>query len=406
MPDTHTRRHAPIPSRSPRLAFVVLTALIACGLHAAETAPSTEASPSAAALDAALQTLHADNPFPGFAVAVVDRDDGVLYSKGFGWADRKAETPFTPKTVLNIGSVSKTFIGVALMQAEAKGQIDLDAPIDRHLPYTVRNPRFPDTAITLRHLATHTSGIEDRESIYRKAYSEGSEPSMALGDYLKRYLDPEGAWFDRRNFGDAAPGEQREYSNIGAALAAHVLERATGEPFDVSTTRTILEPLGMDGAGWSYADAASSRHATLYDGRKVVDLYTLVTYPDGGMRADVESLTRYLQAMLHGGELDGARILSESSVAAMVAAQHPADSPLVDAMDGKNSGIFWSINAKGRIGHTGGDPGIATALAFDPETGRGWIFVTNTELNRKNVEAFREVWSQLGASFPSGDEGG
>ena len=345
-------------------------------------------------LNEQLKALHAKSDFPGFAVAIVDREQGVVYESGFGWADRQNRKPFTAQTVMNIGSVSKTFIGVALMQAVENGQIDLDAPVDRYLGFSIRNPRFPDKPITLRHLATHTSGIEDRGSIYRKAYSEGMEPSMELGEYLRQYLTPEGRWYNRRNFGKNPPGDARDYSNIGAALAAYTLEKALEKPFDELTTRSILEPLGMNDSGWSYGDIELDSHAVSYDGDDIVEPYTLVTYPDGGLRTSVSSLGRYLAAILGGGVLGDVRILDGASVEALVAPQFDAQDPPEGAGD-KNSGIFWSLDSSGLIGHTGGDPGISTMTAFDPESGRGWVFITNSELNKKTAGQLREIWNLL-----------
>ena len=357
----------------------------------ADAGPTTSA-----ALETRLTALQERAGFPGLAVAVVD-GEGVRYQKGFGWADRDAKTPFSDKTVLNIGSVSKTFVGIAIMQAAEQGRLDLDAPIDGHLPFKVRHPRFPDEPVSLRMLATHTSGIRDRESVYRQAYTQGVEPSMALGDYLKEVFDPAGKWFDSKNFGKQRPGAAIEYSNIGAALAAYVVERAMGEPFDALTRRTILQPLGMDDSGWSYGAVDRTRHATLYENGKPLDPYTLVTYPDGGLRSSVSSLGRYVQALLGAGRLGDARILQASSFAAMIAPQYDVGRP-PKGFKGKNSGVFWALDEKGLIGHTGGDPGITAVLAFDPVARRGWVFIANRELDEKTAESFREIWSLVKSS--------
>lgn len=375
-------------------ALLLLTALVL----PTGAEPPPEDDPDAA-LDARLEALARDAAFPGFAVAVVDRER-TLYARGFGLADRENEVPFSADTVLNIGSVSKTFIGVALMQAVADGQIDLDAAVDTYLPYKVRNPRFPKSPITLRHLATHTSGIVDREAIYDRAYSRGEVPEMALGDYLQRYLAPGGEWYRARNFGKHAPGAFYEYSNIAAALAAHVLERVTGEGFDELTTRRILEPLSMTDSGWSYA-AAGDRHARLYDGAETVEPYTLVTYPDGGLRTSAASLARYLTAIVAGGRLGEVRILDQESTAAMLSPQYTASGarPRNRGPDDSDSGIFWALRANGLVGHTGGDPGISTFMFFDPETGFGRIFLTNTEMTRARADDFKAIWDALKEAY-------
>lgn len=343
-----------------------------------------------------LEELYSQSSFPGFAVAVTS-PDRTVYAAGFGWADRDGRIPFTEQTILNIGSVSKTFIGVALLQAVERDQVDLDADIDTYLPFSVRNPRFPDLPITLRQLATHTSGIEDREAIYEKAYTRGKKASMELGEYLRRYLDPDGEWFSKKGFGKEPPGKRYTYSNIGAALAAHVLEQVTGSRFDELTRKNILQPLGMADSGWSYAAIDEERHATLYEDGKALDPYTLVTYPDGGLRTSVASLARYLSAITGDGRLGNARILQPESVRALLASQFAeGEVPKGLGKSQTSSGIFWAHNRSGNIGHNGGDPGITTFLSFDPDTRRGRIFFTNTMIDSQDKLAdFQAIWKTL-----------
>jgi CubicO group peptidase (beta-lactamase class C family) len=92
--------------------------------------------------------------FNGFTGTVVDTS-GILYNQGFGYADIAAKKPYTKQTVINIASISKVFIGVALMKAQEMGLLNLDDPINKHLPFAVSNPNFPNELITIRQLATH-----------------------------------------------------------------------------------------------------------------------------------------------------------------------------------------------------------------------------------------------------------
>ena len=116
-----------------------------------------------------LVKLYPTTKLPGIAVAMVNADQ-VLFQQGLGHADIATNRPFEPTTILNIGSISKTFIGVALMQLADEGKLNLDSDINKYLPFPVRNPRFPDTPITIRHLATHTSGIADTKNYGDKCY--------------------------------------------------------------------------------------------------------------------------------------------------------------------------------------------------------------------------------------------
>ncbi|MBN4683912.1 beta-lactamase family protein, partial [Pandoraea nosoerga] len=108
--------------------------------------------------------------------------------KGFGYADVASKRPYTPQTVQPIGSISKTLIGVALMKGVERGWFTLDDDIDTLLPFPVRNPDFPDKPITLRQLATHTSGIVDREAVYEAGYVAGDRNDLQIAGFLKDYF--------------------------------------------------------------------------------------------------------------------------------------------------------------------------------------------------------------------------
>ena len=115
----------------------------------------------------------------------------VVWMKGYGFADKEHGVPFTPDTIMNIGSISKTFTGVALMRAVQEGKLSLDEDINTYLPFKVINPFFPNERITLRQLATHTSGITDRWSIYEGTYHYGGDSPEPLGEFLKELLRTE-----------------------------------------------------------------------------------------------------------------------------------------------------------------------------------------------------------------------
>lgn len=105
-----------------------------------------------------LQQISEKKTIPGFAVPIVN-SDSIIYSHSFGFSDISIKRPFTDETILNIGSVSKTFIGIALLKAVEQGYLTLKSNIDDFLPFKVENPYFPTEPITIGHLVTHTSGI-------------------------------------------------------------------------------------------------------------------------------------------------------------------------------------------------------------------------------------------------------
>lgn len=383
--------------------------------------PAVAGGPQQLPLTDRLAALQKRSLLPGFAVAVVSNKK-VLYQRGFGLADVAGRRAYTEETVQNVGSVSKTVVGVALVKAIELGYFGLDTEIERILPFKVRNPHLPG-AITVRQLVTHTSSIVDDEDIYGHAYTirpdadrkgplykaferDSTVPGRrdaSLGAFLKNYLSPGGARYRKSNFAKAAPGSTYHYSNIGSALAAWLVELKSGMGFDAFTRRHIFEPLGMHATRWHADPALAQRQASVYDHKgRAYPRYGLVTYPDGGLTTSVSDLGRFLMAMVDGFH-GGAGILSRAGFALLFKPQFPPDALPAGSPPGEpNSGVFWRIRKNGQVGHTGSDPGITAFMFIDPAKGTGRILMTNTEFgdaegndDPRVVQQVREIWSAL-----------
>jgi len=338
---------------------------------------------------------------PGYCAVARVEDTAVLERTG-GHADLDSEVAFTTHTPMPVGSVSKTLIGLALAQLAHQGQLDLDAPLEDALGWPVENPAHPGRPVTLRQLATHSSGLYDDEADYRTAYVPLATKPMALEAYLKVYLGV-GADTRRRNrFRKWAPGTRYEYSNIGAALAALAVERQTGMAFADYVRSHILQPLGMDESGFpGFASApAAVARATLYEGGEPVPPYQLVTYPDGGLVSTCSDMQRFAEAVLQA-RLGAPSSLDPAVVALMLEPQW--SKPLRGVPERmENHGLFWEMRASGSIGHTGGDPGLTTVLAIDPSLRLARVQLTNTGLddNPAAVSDFKSLWSALEEDAP------
>jgi len=130
----------------------------------------THAQLAASAITEKLSKAFVKSQLPGMGVALVNKDS-VLYMNSFGQADLAAKKNYETRSIQNIGSISKTLIGISLMKLVDEGKLNLDDPINKYLPFMVKHPKYPETAITIRHLATHTSGIKDIPANYDlKAY--------------------------------------------------------------------------------------------------------------------------------------------------------------------------------------------------------------------------------------------
>ena len=141
------------------LSILIISAIFCLTLFAQDKAKE---------LDTKLTEIAEKGHLPGFGVAIVSKDK-TLYQKGYGYADLANKKPYTKNTVQNIGSVSKTFIGVSLMKLVERGKLILMTRISDILPFKITNPYYPESPITIRQLATHTSTLKDTD-YYQKTY--------------------------------------------------------------------------------------------------------------------------------------------------------------------------------------------------------------------------------------------
>lgn len=166
--------------------FIAIGKRIACGLllttslvHASLTRPAS--AESSKSFDSIVAEQMEGSGMVGLAAAIIVNKQ-VVWTHGFGFADKALGRLFTADTIMSVGSIAKPFLGVAMMRAVREGKLRLDEDINTYLPFRVVNPHHPAAIITLRHLATHTSGITDRWAIYKNTYHFGGDSPEPLGD--------------------------------------------------------------------------------------------------------------------------------------------------------------------------------------------------------------------------------
>ncbi|SEN25991.1 CubicO group peptidase, beta-lactamase class C family [Mucilaginibacter gossypiicola] len=350
-----------------------------------------------------LQQAFTQESLPGMYVIMTDGNK-ITYEQGFGYADIANQIPYSANAVQNIGSVSKTFIAIALMKAIELKYFTLETDINDVLPFRVTNPNDPNGKITIRELTNHTSGIVDNPEVYHYIYhfypklraydsvSISTLNQMGYGDKLKdttltqfvyNYLSPQGQHYSKANFGEGPAGGTSSYSNIGSALVAYLIELKSGLSYADFTKKYILKPLKMDHSGWHIPDMDLKNHAILYlDQKNRFPLYDLVTYPDGGLKTSPEDLSKYLMAIA----MHDKKLLTEASYQTMFTAQFSKEHPPKNInLTYRNKGIFWNLYTNGTIGHDGDDPGVGTYLFFNPSTGKGGLFLTNKYFPNKQA---------------------
>lgn len=412
-------------SRFPFIILIVL-AFLSCDENKKQPDPSINYNQIVLdSLTTALDSIQKNGQINGFGVAMVN-EHGVLYSKGFGLANRETQEPYTEHTIQHIASVSKTLIGIVLMKAKELGKLHLDDPVQDYLPFQVINPNYPNDTITIRHLATHTSGINDTEQYMNRAWilAENQDltnvstdyPAQQLNPveldipmeaYLKGYLEVNGAYYQDDNYTNYQPGTRYNYSNIGATLCALVIEKATGQAFDAFTEAHILKPLGMDATGWSLADVDISKHSRLYrNDHTLLPFYTAITYPDGMLISSSSDMAKYLAELVKGYSGTGT-LLSKASYQELFTEQ--LDASHFEARNASNPyngdyspALFIGHSAKGYIGHSGGDAGVGTWMYFDKVNKTGRYIVINTDMGNderaKELEYYA-IWDMMNDYF-------
>jgi CubicO group peptidase (beta-lactamase class C family) len=346
---------------------------------------------------------------PGLAACIV-KDGRIIWTGAYGYADIEKNIPVRDSTIFGLGSVSKTITGTALMQLYDDGRFGLDDDINNYLPFPVKHPLFPDVAITFRMLLTHTSSIKDDLTLYESLYFFGGDSPIRLGDFLRDYLTPGGAYYSATNNFNflSRPGTKWDYSNVAIALAGYLVEAITGTPFDQYCENNLFAPLGMNETSWFLADLDTTHIARPYhyDGSSYVPypFYGYPTYPDGQLKTSTLQLGRFLIAFMQKGQIDGIRILDSTTVELMttVHVQIPES--------GWSQGFIWvDVNPEGPSiwGHTGGDPGFTTIMFYIPDEKWGAVILTNGDDTDLIFNAFGTInlaLREFALSFPTAVE--
>ena len=295
---------------------------------------------------------------PAVSIALVE-GKRVVWARGFGLARPKEGVEATAETVYRVGSVSKLFTDLAVMQLVERGELDLDAPVTKYLPDFA--PRGPSGApITLRQMMAHRSGLV-RESPVGN-YFDPTGPSL---EATVRSLNGTELVY--------APGTRMKYSNAAIATVGRVLEKVKDEPFGAYVKRSVLVPFGMKASDFEATPEVKKGLAVAemwtYDGRTFdAPTFPLGTAPAGNLYADVLDLGRFLIAMLDEGKGPGGPVVKPETLKAMWTPQFSDKGAPRDFGLGFGLG---KLDGHRRVGHNGAVYGFATELAVMPDDGIG-----------------------------------
>jgi len=323
--------------------------------------------PDIAAIDAYIENHMAENQIPGLALSIVHNDE-IVYTKGYGVAGPDG-TPVTSQTPFIIGSTTKSFTALAVMQLAEAGRIDLDASVQEYLPwFSLANPEEAQQ-ITIRHLLTHTSGFSALDG--DKGMLDDDTSDEALEANIRELTDTS---LNR------PVGVSYTYSNINYDILGLIVQTVSDQSYESYIEDHIFAPLEMNNSYTSKTEAEAGGMAvghTYFFGSPRVSTdapHPRAKLPAGFLISSAEDLGHYLIAQLNEGNYDDMQILSPEYVALM---HQPA---IETSEEGASYAFGWRTNlveGEPTVRHGGDTADFHSDMAFSPTRGWGVAIVMN-----------------------------
>ena len=327
---------------------------------------------------------------PGAAIGILQ--DGETLSAGLGITHIEHPLEITADTLMQIGSVTKTFVGTATMMLVEEGKLELDTPIHEIMPDFALSDEETAKEVTMRHLLTHVGGWEGD---YFDDFGDGDN---ALAQYIKAV----------QTMPQVTPlGKYWSYNNAAFSIAGRVIEVVSGQVFEDFIQERIFTPLGMDKSFFFERDVMLHRFAVGHhitpDGAQVASPWPIARAANsaGRISSTVNDMLKYAQFHLSGGlASDGSRLLSEALVAEMQETQVQVGGIL------ERMGITWwldNLDGVELVHHGGATNGQLAMLVFIPEKSFAYVLLTNgADMGRELINGTKAwiISEYAGANFP------
>jgi len=361
-----------IKSLRPVLAFA-LTLILALGLSCSNSSNSNSSKtlsglyPDTLKLaDAKMKAYVDEGKLPGISVLVI-KDGKIVHRNTFGYAHLGEQRTLEEETIFRIYSMSKPITAAALMMLYDEGKFQLDDPVAGFIPEFEQTRVWADgkevdqeEAFTIRHLLTHTAGfcygsaVSHVDSLYKQLRPQGVWGDSTLEEMIKLL-----ATIPLKN----QPGSKYEYS-VSIDVAGYLVEVLSGKPFDKFLETRLFDPLGMEDTGFEVPEEDQDRLAMIYTMNKEAGELTAVENltkgvmqkvslfsGGGGLVSTLDDYGKFGQMLLNGGELNGVRVLKESTVKMIMSNQIPSTASF---RDGFGYGLGGYLNySTGEYGWSG-----------------------------------------------------
>jgi len=353
---------------SHRLLLFVLASFILMASSKALASPLQAADPDFAIIDKFVESEMQSQRIPGLALGIVQGDQ-IVYLKGFGVADPSGRA-VTPQTPFIIGSLSKSFTALAIMQLAEEGKVDLDAPVQHYLPWFRVADGTASAEITVRHLLYQTSGLSTKTG--RSFQGNGDISDAALEQAVRK--------LSRAELTEPV-GAVHQYSTINYSVLGLIVQTVSGQSYESYIQKHIFDPLQMNHSFASQAEAQPQGLATGYHYAFGIPIAVQLPYnrgilPAGYLIASAEDMSHYLIAQLNNGRYANEALLSPDGIMEMHMPAVPT------GVAGTSYGMGWfvgPINGLLAVHHQGETFNFHANMILLPESQTGIVVLINGE---------------------------
>lgn len=358
----------------------ILAALLLCGCGGGRPPAPPPTPKSLPELQQDIQTILTRSHVPGAGIALVDKDH-VIWAGGVGTAQLASKVPVTADTMFRVGSISKTFVALALLKLQEAGRIDLNAKLRDLSPTLPFENRWESThPVTVADVLEHTAGFDDMSAAetYDLAPNAAPDPLDVCFEFPQPLVV---RW---------PPGTRMSYSNPGYGVAGFLIQKASDEKFDLYIAQNILQPLGMTESSFDLDSDIYAHLAQGYHGvpPRPVPYLNIYLRPAGDFKTSPAELAKLVQMFLDRGKAGDQQFISADSITRM---EYPQTTAAARA--GLKYGYGFGNYAKldGPVvqhGHDGGISGFLSTYSYMPDQGVGYVALINSD---SGGQALRQI---------------
>jgi CubicO group peptidase (beta-lactamase class C family) len=340
--------------------------------------PSFSQSNSLDALRDSIKEIMEIEHIPGVSIALVHRDS-VIWQGGVGVVDRATNKPVSQTDLFRIGSITKTFVSLAIQRLIAAGKFSLDSKLKTLAPEVpFENPWEGEEPIRVIHLLEHTAGFDDMH--LNVFINDTGKKKAALEEVLMHKKSLHARW---------KPGTRHAYSNPGYIILGLLIEKYSGMPYEDYIFREIILPLKMLHTNFDYALKPPYAKGYSYDGAYHESSPVMINgRAAGAVSSCSEDMARYVRMFLNDGQSDGVQIIPAETLHDMER-QHSTLKAVNGLTCGYGLGLSSKLsggkNKKQFFGHDGGMMGFSSDLSYSRELGVGFFVSNNGETGNHKI---------------------